>query len=191
MSGFLANFNDNWPYWLVSVVLVYAAYIDGKQLRVPNWITFPMIVSGWVYSCIWYGLDGQLWYVGLGWSLAGTAVGLATLLPAYAIGGMGAGDVKLMAGIGAWVYCAVTFYAFCVSAIVGAILAVAMIIISRQSKTHWNQFFFIINEIMTVRNPEALATIAGERKASMRLLPYGIPIAIGTIMYFAWMGMLI
>lgn len=191
MSGFLANFNDNWPYWLVSVVLVYAAYIDGKQLRVPNWITFPMIVSGWVYSCIWYGLDGQLWYVGLGWSLAGTAVGLATLLPAYAIGGMGAGDVKLMAGIGAWVYCAVTFYAFCVSAIVGAILAVAMIIISRQSKTHWNQFFFIINEIMTVRNPEALATIAGERKASMRLLPYGIPIAIGTIMYFAWMGLLI
>ena len=191
MSGFLANFNDNWPYWLVSMVLVYAAYIDGKQLRVPNWITFPMIVSGWVYSCIWYGLDGQLWYVGLGWSLAGTAVGLATLLPAYAIGGMGAGDVKLMAGIGAWVYCAVTFYAFCVSAIVGAILAVAMIIISRQSKTHWNQFFFIINEIMTVRNPEALATIAGERKASMRLLPYGIPIAIGTIMYFAWMGMLI
>ena len=191
MSGFLANFNDNWPYWLVSVVLIYAAYIDGKQLRVPNWITFPMIVSGWVYSCIWYGLDGQLWYVGLGWSLAGTAVGLATLLPAYAIGGMGAGDVKLMAGIGAWVYCAVTFYAFCVSAIVGAILAVAMIIISRQSKTHWNQFFFIINEIMTVRNPEALATIAGERKASMRLLPYGIPIAIGTIMYFAWMGLLI
>jgi prepilin peptidase CpaA len=191
MSGFLANFNDNWPYWLVSVVLVYAAYIDGKQLRVPNWITFPMIISGWIYSCIWYAVDGQAWYVGLGWSLAGTAVGLATLLPAYAIGGMGAGDVKLMAGIGAWVYCAVKFYAFCVSAIVGAILAVAMIIISRQSKTHWNQFFFIINEIMTVRNPEALATIAGERKSSMRLLPYGIPIAIGTIMYFAWMGMLI
>jgi len=160
MSEFMSNFAQSWPYWLVSAVLVYAAYIDGKQLKVPNWITFP-------------------------------AVGLATLLPAYSIGGMGAGDVKLMAGIGAWVHCSITFYAFCVSAVVGAVLAVAMIVISRQSQKHWNQFFYIANEIMTVRNPEALATIAAERKSSMRLLPYGIPIAIGTILYFAWMGLLV
>jgi prepilin peptidase CpaA len=191
MSEFMSNFAQTWPYWLVSAVLVYAAYIDGKQLKVPNWITFPMIISGWIYSAIWYGIDGQGWMTGLGWSLAGTAVGLATLLPAYSIGGMGAGDVKLMAGIGAWVHCTITFYAFCVSAVVGAILAVAMILISRTGEKHWNQFFYIANEIMTVRNPETLATIAAERKSSMRLLPYGIPIAIGTILYFAWMGLLV
>lgn len=191
MSEFMTNFAHTWPYWLVSGVLVYAAYIDGKELRVPNWITFPMIVSGWIYSAVMYGLDGQGWWVGLGWSLAGTGVGLATLLPAYSIGGMGAGDVKLMAGIGAWVHCTITFYAFCVSAIVGALLAVAMILISQQGQKHWNQFFYIANEIMTIRNPETLATIAAERKSSMRLLPYGIPIAIGTIMYFAWMGLLV
>ena len=53
-----------------------------------------MIVSGWIVS-------GLLFRLGrLGWSLAGTAVGLALLLPAYAIGGMGAGDVKLLAGVG-------------------------------------------------------------------------------------------
>ncbi len=191
MFEFTSNFAQTWPYWLVSAVLVYAAYIDGKELRVPNWITFPMIISGWIYSAIWYGVDGQGWLTGLGWSLAGTAVGLATLLPAYSIGGMGAGDVKLMAGIGAWVHCTITFYAFCVSAVVGAILAVAMILLARQGSKHWNQFFYIANEIMTIRNPETLATIAAERKSSMRLLPYGIPIAIGTILYFAWMGLLV
>jgi prepilin peptidase CpaA len=191
MSDLFTNVAHAWPYWLVSAVLVYAAYIDGKQLRVPNWITFPMIISGWIYSAIWYGLEGNGWWNGLAWSLAGTGVGLATLLPAYSIGGMGAGDVKLMAGIGAWVHCTITFYAFCVSAIVGAILAVAMIIISRQTTKHWNQFFYIANEIMTVRNPETLSAIAAERKSSMRLLPYGIPIAIGTILYFAWMGLLV
>ena len=99
--------------------------------------------------------------------------------------------MKMMAGIGAWVYCETTFYAFCVSAIVGAILAVFMILWSKQTSKHMNQFMFILNEIMTVRNPETLATIAAERKSSMRLLPYGIPIAIGTVMYFGWMGMLI
>jgi prepilin peptidase CpaA len=66
-----------------------------------------------------------------------------------------------------------------------------MIVWAKQGQKHWNQFFYIINEIVTVKNPEALATIAAERKSSMRLLPYGIPIAIGTVLYFSWMGMLI
>lgn len=191
MIDFGATLADNWPYWVVTLFVIVAAYIDGKELRVPNKLTYPMIIAGWIYSAIAYGVAGDGWYVGLGWSLAGTAVGLATLLPAYSIGGMGAGDVKMMAAIGAWVYCSTTFYAFCVSAVVGAVLAIVMILWAKQGKKHMNQFVFILNEIMTVKNPETLATIAAERKSSMRLLPYGIPIAIGTVLYFAWMGMLI
>jgi prepilin peptidase CpaA len=42
-----------------------------------------------------------------------------------------------------------------------------------------------------VKDPEKLATIAAERKPTMMLLPYGIPIAIGTIAYFAATGMLL
>jgi prepilin peptidase CpaA len=47
----------------------------------------------------------------------------------------------------------------------------------------------ICNEILTVKDPEKLAAIAAERKSSMLLLPYGIPIAIGSIAYFAATGM--
>jgi prepilin peptidase CpaA len=191
MEEILVTMADNWVYWAVSIFAIIAAYIDGKELRVPNKITFPMIISGWIYSAIFYGMDGQGWYIGLMWSLAGTAVGIATLLPAYAVGGMGAGDVKMMAAIGAWVHCTITFYAFCVSAIVGAILAVIMVIAAGEGRKHFNQFFFILNEITTIQNPETLAEIATERKSSMRLLPYGIPLAIGTVLYFAWMGYLI
>ena len=191
MSEILTTMQENWVYWAVSVFAIVAAYIDGTKLKVPNKLTYPMIIAGWIWSSISYGMAGDGWYFGLMWSLAGTAVGLATLLPSYSFGQMGAGDVKMMAGIGAWVCCSTTFYAFCVSAIVGAILAIVMILWSKQGKKHMNQFVFILNEIMTVRDPEALATIAAERKSSMRLLPYGIPIAIGTVLYFAWMGMLI
>jgi len=191
MNELMASMADNWPYWVVTIFVIVAAYIDGKELRVPNKITYPMIIAGWIYSMIAYSMAGEGWMTGLGWSLAGTAVGLATLLPAYSIGGMGAGDVKMMAAIGAWVYCETTFYAFCVSAVVGAVLAVAMILMSGSGKKHFDQFFFIFNEIMTVRNPETLSTMAAERKSSMRLLPYGIPIAIGTVIYFGWMRMLI
>lgn len=191
MHQFLANLEQTWPYWFVTLFVIVAAWVDGRQLRVPNRLTYPMIVAGWIYSAISYQSAGQGWLTGLGWSLAGTAVGLATLLPAYSIGGMGAGDVKMMAGIGAWVHCMVTFYAFCVSAVVGAVLAVAMIVISGQGRKHWNQFLFITNEIMTIRNPDTLAAIAAERKSSMYLLPYGIPIAIGTVIYFVWAGLLV
>jgi prepilin peptidase CpaA len=184
-------FASNWPVWFVSVVLVVAAVIDGKQLRVPNWLTFPMVVSGWIYSAAAGYIAGDGLFAGLGWSLVGTVVGLALLLPAYAIGGMGAGDVKLLAGVGAWLHGETTFYAFCLSAVVGGVLAVAMAAKRRSLGKHTLQAKTILNEIVTIRDPKALSAIAAERKSSMLLLPYGIPIAIGAILYFAWAGMLL
>jgi prepilin peptidase CpaA len=180
---------NHWPIWVVSITLVVAAVIDGLKLKVPNWITFPMIVAGWVYSTTF--VAGYTWYEGLFYSLAGTAVGLALLLPAYAIGGMGAGDVKLLAGVGAWIWSRDTVYAFAASAIVGGIIAVIMVLLKKSWFKHQSQFWMIANEILTVRDPEKLATIAAERKPTMMLLPYGIPIAIGTIAYFAAAGMLL
>ena len=125
------------------------------------------------------------------WSLLGTAVGLGLLLPAYAIGGMGAGDVKLLMGCGAWVHAAATFYAFCVGAIVGGILAILMVVLSKAWDHHYRQFWTILNEIFSIRDPQQLASLAEQRKPSMRKLPYGIPLTIGAILYFAWTGMLV
>ncbi len=181
-------FTDNWPVWLVTITLIVAAVIDGLKLKVPNWITFPMIISGWIYSAT---LSPYAGWDGLMYSLVGTAVGLALLLPLYAIGGMGAGDVKLLAGVGAWVWGTTTMYAFAVSAIVGGVIAVLMVIYRRKWSKHQSQFWMICNEILTVKDPEKLAAIAAERKSSMLLLPFGIPIAIGTIAYFFVAGMLL
>ena len=176
---------ENWHVWLVTVTLIVAAVIDGLKLKVPNWITFPMILSGWVYSTVAFGWEG------LAASLLGTAVGLGLLLPAYAIGGMGAGDVKLLAGVGAWMGAITTAYAFCLSALVGGVIAVAMVLYRRAWEKHRQQFWTILNEVTTIRDPELLSAIAAERKKSMLLLPYGIPIALGSIAYFFWAGMLI
>jgi prepilin peptidase CpaA len=181
----LAELAAHWPIWLVSAALVVAAVIDGYKLKVPNWLTFPLILSGWCYSGVAHGWEG------LGWSLAGTGVGLGLLLPAYAIGGMGAGDVKLLAGVGAWVWAGVTFQAFCVSVLVGAVLAIGMVAWTRSFARHRDLFLMIFTEILTIRNPTELSAMAAQRKPSMLLLPYGIPIAIGTIAYFAWTGMLL
>ena len=49
-TGLVPAVVDNWPVWTVTIVLILAAVIDGFELKVPNWITFPIMISGWVYS---------------------------------------------------------------------------------------------------------------------------------------------
>ena len=63
LTSFAVTVIAHWPIWVVTVVLIVAAVIDGFELRVPNWITLPMIVTGWVFSWYAFGLAG------LGWSL--------------------------------------------------------------------------------------------------------------------------
>jgi prepilin peptidase CpaA len=122
--------------------------------------------------------------------MTGAAVGLLTLLPLYAIGGMGAGDVKLMAGVGAWLGPSLTLWAFVFSALMGAVMAAGMIVYSGELYRHLGMMLTIGSEVLTVRNPVVLSNRAKERKPTMTLLPYGIPIAVGSIAYFAWAGLL-
>jgi prepilin peptidase CpaA len=169
--------------WLVSAVLVVAAIIDGWKLKVPNWLTYPFAFSGLAVSALPGG-------IGPWESLLGLAVGLALLLPLYAIGGMGAGDVKLLAGVGAWVGPAVTLGAFVATALAGGAIALVMMLASGEFLRHWIRMREIGREIVEVRDPVRLSEIAAARKPVMRLLPYGIPIAVGSIAYFTWTGLL-
>ena len=174
----------NWHVKFVCLVLIVAAWIDGRQLRVPNWITFPMVLAGLAFNTWldgWWGLGGALW---------GMTVGLVCLLPLYAVGGMGAGDVKLLAGVGAWLGASVTFWGFCVSTVVGAVMAIIMVLYRKSFRKHYENFVMIFLEWMQVRSPRELSRIAAERKPQMFLLPYGIPICIGCIGYFLYAGMI-
>jgi prepilin peptidase CpaA len=175
--------HDHGVYWLVSAVLAVAAIIDGRELRVPNWLTFPFALAGLAASSLPGGLGPSS-------SLGGLALGLALLLPLYAVGGMGAGDVKLLAGVGAWVGPAIVFHAFVATVVVGAVMAAAMMVASGRLGLHVGRMARIAGEWFTIRNPAALAAIAAERKPTMTLLPYGIPMAIGTVGYFAAAGLL-
>lgn len=170
--------------WLVSAVLVEAAVIDGLKLKVPNWLTAHLILGGLAFSA-WHG--GTPGLIG---SLQGALLGLALLMPLYAIGGMGAGDVKLLAGVGAWVGPALTLGAFITSAVAGGVMAVAMIAWSGEYARHWALFHTIGNEILTLRSPSRLSEIAAARKPTMMLLPYGIPLAVGSVGFFAWSRLL-
>src|SRR5438128_12107506 len=130
-----------WPLMFVCAAMIVAAVIDGWKLKVPNWLTFPLVVSGWLFAlCHNFGWLPGSGDGGLGASLAGTALGFALLLPVYAIGGMGAGDVKMQMGFGSWIG---AFFgmspglwtivmAFCIAVIIGGVIALAMIALRGQ-----------------------------------------------------------
>src|ERR1700736_1141271 len=93
---------SHWPLSVVCTVMIAAAVIDWWKFKVPNKLTFPLIISGWILGLANnFGLGAG--EGGLGAALAGTLLGLGLLLPVYAIGGMGAGDVKMTMGFGSWI----------------------------------------------------------------------------------------
>src|SRR3954452_24658991 len=93
---------DNWPVVVICVGMLAAAIIDWWKFKVPNKLTFPIILSGWLLGLANnFGLEAGAGR--LGSALAGTFLGMALLLPIYALGGMGAGDVKMTMGFGSWI----------------------------------------------------------------------------------------
>lgn len=200
MDFLVASITNHWAMWAVSATLVVAAVIDGLYLKVPNKITYPLIIAGWIYSA-WYGastgyaIDGIVTAItgglaGLGWSLLATLFGLALLFGLHLIGGMGAGDVKLLAGIAAFVHIEHTWWIFIATVIVGGIMALIQIAWSGQWWKHYFQAQELLKEIATVRDADKLYERSQKRKSKMLLLPYGIPMTIAAIGYFAFAGLL-
>src|SRR5438067_2517186 len=154
---------ENWPLWFLSVAMIVAAVIDGWKLKVPNWLTLPLILSGWALGLV-HNVGLLPGAGGIGASLAGTALGFALLLPIYAIGGMGAGDVKMQMGFGAWVGAffglwsgmAVVVYAFCAAAIIGGVLALIMILVRRQFQRNLENTREIVADLLQAPGLDAI-----------------------------------
>lgn len=161
-------------------ILALAAWIDWKERRVPNWLTFTALGFGIAYHSIVSG------FAGTSAAFVGAAAGLGTLIVPWALRGMGAGDVKLMAAVGAWVGAATTLYAFVWIAVIGGIMGMYSIVKSNQLKERMavaviaGKNLIHLNDLDKGVSKDAPAKI---------LLPYGVPIAFGFYAYFIFEGL--
>jgi prepilin peptidase CpaA len=150
------------------LVASLAAVIDVGSRRIPNWLTFGALVSGVLINAWLHGIDGALS------ALAGAVLGGAMLLPFYAIRAMGAGDVKLLAALGALLGA----QAIVSVAIYGALVGGAMSLV-----------------ILAIRGylPVTLRDLAAGRLAlspSGAKAPYGVAIAAGVYLSMLLPGVL-
>ena len=154
--------------------LLVATVVDIRWRRIPNALTATMAGVGVGLAAA--GVSG----ISLGASMAGLALGLALMLPRCAFGPTGAGDVKLMAAVGAIVGPALVVSAFLFTAIAGGVLAVAVAIRRRRLGAT-----FVRTGRLIAARPDASEDIRGA--GSSNRFAYGPAIAIGS-MFAATVG---
>lgn len=109
------------PALPVLVTVALAIGWDLKQRRIPNGLTVPAAAAGILFHAL--APAGQ----GIAFALAGLIIGGTLLLALFLMGGMGGGDVKLMAALGAWLGPTATLNLFVLTAAAGAIWAFMLI----------------------------------------------------------------
>lgn len=163
-------------WWPTFAVLVIATITDVHSRRIPNWLVLPFLAAGLVISADLRGWHG-LWH-----SLAGMAIGAGLFGILFVMGGMGMGDVKLCAAIGAWIGTKQLLLALVLTGIAGGIMAIG-----------WSIFGGFLGELLQGTSdlffgvakrglqPDPALTINNPQK---RKMPYAPAIAIGTLISF-------
>jgi prepilin peptidase CpaA len=200
------------PLVVIGFGMILAAFIDGWALKVPNWITLPLVLSGWALGALHdFGVPVDSGTGGFGIAFLGTVLGFVLLFPMLVIRGVGEGDVKMQMGFGAWVGAffgtgatteplglsmhglGVVFWAFCFGAIAGGAFGMVIILIRRKFGQNAGIVREIFNDLQLIGTGQVSAATrqAQERRKRWVKLPYGIPLCVGFLMYLLYMLVLV
>lgn len=161
------------PVQVASILVVLAACVpDVRSRRIPNGLTFGAALIAFAFHAWTAGVAGLLT------SLAGWAVGAALFFPFFALRGMGAGDVKLIAAVGAWLGPVMVFWVAIFTSLAGGVIGVAVALAHGYARTAVTNVFALLGFWRAVGlRPLPHVSLEG----SGPRLAYAIPIAIGTM----------
>lgn len=169
---------------VVSVAVLAAAIIDVRQYRIHNALTFPLIVLGAVFHTILSGTAG------LAGSVLGLFIGVGLLIVPFVMGGLGAGDVKLLAGVGAWVGFPLVLYVFIGAGLATGLYSLVMIV--RQTggfRAVWANIRLMCYRMSIVGRhlaSEDWVETQVEENNKGRLVPFAAMVAIGLLGVILW-----
>jgi len=157
-------------------LLLWAAMVDIRARRVPNWISFGLAFSGVMLSLLPWG------HISITQSLFGLMTGFALPFALYLLGAVGAGDVKLVAGVGAWLGPVPVLIAFACAALVGMVLAIAMSVQQGRVREVLRESL-LLGASVAGGSVGAMArpTLATNTSSRQRTLPFAVAIASATI----------
>ncbi len=155
------------------ILVVLAMYSDFRWRKIPNCLTLPAIVLGFLLNFL-----GNSWN-GLVFSLFGLLVGMGLLMLPYLLGGMGGGDLKFMGALGAFWGSYSVLNVFLYATLVGGAIAIGVAIANKSLVETLKKVWLLLKCIFLFRAPMAGA---GLFKKSIEI-PYGIAIGLGTFIF--------
>ncbi len=176
------------PVIVVMVASCVAATTDIRKYRVYNSLTIPLFLSGVAYHT---AIDG---WNGLAASLIGAAFGFGVLFVPYLLGLMGAGDVKLLAGVAAWLCLGLAVVVFVVTSLVAGVYACVLIAYRGNVGESWKTLKLIFYRFAALGvyfgKDDLVETYSTGTDHRLRVIPYGAMIpfgVVGAVIWFCWL----
>lgn len=169
--------------WLVPPLLLasWMAWGDARSRRIPNYLTLTAALSGLGFQ---FGAHG---WSGLGQGVLGLGVGFALMVGFYLKGGMGAGDVKALAALGAWLGPSSTLYLFIYMGLSGIPLIVYFLWRRGQLKAKAREWLTRALNWLLLRSPRVRPSPSPPPDRSEGL-PYAVALALGMAL-LCWRGL--
>jgi len=170
---------DN-TYWTVvtaalTPMVLWASWIDYKERRVPNYLNVLIGITGLIAQTYFHGWSG------LATGLEGWILGLGLLILPWAMHMMGAGDVKLLAGMGAWMGPGMILWTFAIGAIIGGIASLLMIAAKHRWTGAWANFQLAFLKCSDAKLAFSDVGSVKSLGANCQLIPYGVPLTGGAL----------
>ncbi|EEG78400.1 A24 family peptidase [Dethiobacter alkaliphilus] len=180
--------------YVLILFVALAAYFDVRQRRIPNKITFPIMIVGLVIYGFLEGLPG------IAFGFTGLLSGLFVFFIPFALGGMGAGDVKMTAAVGALMGMQFVLHSAIFTIFAGGIMAIGYLIAHKRLLSGLkNVVGMIARPLLAMlairfRNPLInrfsvyFTPSPVEKKEEAIYLPYGVAIAAGAVLTLSGFG---
>lgn len=166
-----------WAFWGCLPFLAAAFITDILSMRIPNWITVSGLIAGLLTQGIVNGWRGLLFACG------GAAIGFTLLLLMHLMGAVGAGDVKLFAGIGAWTGTLFTVQVVIYSVLFGALIGWLIVLKRRETGSRLHKIMNTLLGVILLKSPYRLKG----RDSELLKFPFMlavIPGAVCAYLYF-------
>ena len=165
----------------LGLILIISFYTDLFKRKIYNWVSLGGAIVGLLYNIYYFGFSG-FYMAALGW-----LVGIILFAIPYSLGGMGAGDAKILGTVGAFMGPGFVWNTFLVTALLGGLYA-SGILIYRRSFFNTAKISFVglglllfsgfkVNTLPDMDNGQVPDTI-----------PYGALVSVSVLIIIYWGG---
>lgn len=176
------------PFFVVGIASVAAAATDISKFKVYNALTYPLLISGLVYQVTFFGVSG------FADGMIAIALAFSLMLYPYLWGAFGAGDVKFVAAVGAWLGYQLMLPVFLLGCLATGVYALALLFMHQGYQEAWTNLQIAMTRIMILGRqigadePERVQTVAQQSERRKRLIPFSAMITLGIFVTFVWMN---